>query len=145
MGRRGASPSRGDRSAAGTTLNVLAIIPFVLSICLTTVFAQARSHADGVYSATAYSTAGKTASGTATHGRIVSADLTLLPMNSRIRITGAGRYSGEYTVRDTGTAIKGRRLDIYIPNRAAAKRFGRRRVHVKVIELGQTDGTHLLH
>src|SRR5438874_13636683 len=112
MGRRRAIPSRGDGSAAGATLNVLLIILLVLGLSLSSGFAQARSRADGAYSATAYSTAGKTASGAATNGRIVSADLRLLPMNSRIRITGPGRYSGDHTVRDNGTQIKARRLDI---------------------------------
>ncbi|HTD91132.1 MAG TPA: 3D domain-containing protein, partial [Burkholderiales bacterium] len=51
----------------------------------------------------------------------------------------AGRYSGEYVVADTGDKIQGRRLDIYMPSAAECKKFGRKRVKVKVIQLG--DGT----
>jgi 3D (Asp-Asp-Asp) domain-containing protein len=145
MGRGGAVPSRGDWSAARTALNVLPIILFLVSLGVTAGIAQARSRADGTYSASAYAIAGKTASGTSTHRGIVSADLALLPMNSRIRISGAGRYSGEYTVSDTGPKIRGRKLDIFIPDPVEAKRFGRRKVQVEVIELGKPDRSHLLH
>ena len=40
---------------------------------------------------------------------------------------------------DTGGKIQGRRLDIYLPNEAKARKFGRRKVRVRVLELG--DGT----
>ena len=45
----------------------------------------------------------------------------------------AGRYSGEYVVRDTGRTIKGREIDIYLANDAEAKRFGRKSVRVEVL------------
>jgi 3D (Asp-Asp-Asp) domain-containing protein len=35
-------------------------------------------------------------------------------------------------VEDTGRAIRGRRLDVYIANHAEAKRFGRRRLSVEI-------------
>src|SRR5438477_334325 len=47
---------------------------------------------------------------------------------------------GEYLVADTGGKIQGRRLDIYLPSEAACRKFGRRRVKVRVLQLG--DGTH---
>lgn len=95
---------------------------------------------NGRYIATAYSATGKTKSGVYTQRHIVAADPAILPIGSIVKIKHAGRYSGEYVVADTGEKIVGRRLDIYIPSTTACKKFGRRRVKVDVIQLG--DGTH---
>ena len=100
-----------------------------------TVAMPARNRVNGVYSATAYSTRGETASGEETHRHTVAADPALLPLGSRIRISQAGRYSGDYEVADTGQKIKGRKIDIFIPNTAEAKQFGKRNVRVKVLHL----------
>jgi 3D (Asp-Asp-Asp) domain-containing protein len=94
---------------------------------------------DGTYVATAYAITGITASGEWTHRHVVAADPDLLPIGTRIKIRRAGRYSGEYVVADTGAKIQGRRLDIYMPTEAECKKFGVKRVNVKVIQLG--DGT----
>jgi rare lipoprotein A len=91
------------------------------------------------FSATAYSIEGKTASGAQTRKGIVAADPKVLPLGSRIRVSDAGAYDGEYVVHDTGPAIKGRELDIYVPNDAEAKRFGRRPVKVEVLSRGAPD------
>ncbi len=90
----------------------------------------------GTYLATAYSQSGKTASGVITQRHVVAADPDLIPIGSRIKIKGAGRYSGEYVVADTGRKIQGRRLDIFMPSERSCVRFGRKRVSVKVIQVG---------
>lgn len=94
---------------------------------------------EGTYVATAYAITGITASGQWTHRHVVAADPDFLPIGTRIKIRRAGRYSGEYVVADTGAKIQGRRLDIYMPTDAECKKFGVKRVKVKVIQLG--DGT----
>ena len=99
--------------------------------------AKTRPHNKNIYEATAYSQAGITASGEHTHRHIVAADPDILPLGTRIKIKGAGRYSGEYVVADTGTRIQGRRLDIFIPSTAMSKKFGVRPVEVQVIERGK--------
>ena len=86
------------------------------------------------FEATAYSITGTTASGARTRPGIVAADPSVLPLGSRIRVHGAGAYSGVYIVMDTGPALNGREIDIFIPDGAEAKRFGRRRVQVEVLE-----------
>ncbi|HSU59374.1 MAG TPA: 3D domain-containing protein [Bryobacteraceae bacterium] len=96
---------------------------------------------NGRYIATAYSVSGKTASGEYTQRHIVAADPAVLPIGSVIKIKHAGRYSGEYVVADTGEKIVGRKLDIFIPSTKAAMKFGRKRVSVTVVQLG--NGTHL--
>jgi hypothetical protein len=66
----------------------------------------------------------------------VAADRKVLPLNSRIRIFGAGRYSGDYTVEDTGGKVDGHHIDVYMPSRAEARKFGRQRVKVVVLKYG---------
>jgi 3D (Asp-Asp-Asp) domain-containing protein len=94
---------------------------------------------NGGYLATAYSVTGITASGEWTHRHIVAADPDILPVGSRVKVTRAGKYSGEYVVADTGAKIQGHRLDIYMPGERECKKFGVKPVRVKVVELG--DGT----
>jgi len=89
------------------------------------------------FTATAYSIAGRTASGHYTRKGIVAADPRVLPLGSRIRIHESGGYDGEYEVRDTGRGIKGHELDIYLVRDDEAKRFGRRRVKVEVLDRGR--------
>ena len=88
------------------------------------------------FEATAYTIEGKTASGKQTRHGIVAADPRVLPIGTRIRVSDAGAYSGEYEVADTGRGIKGREIDIYIRNGAEAKRFGRKTVQVEVLDVG---------
>jgi len=88
------------------------------------------------FEATANSIEGITNKGTVAHEGTVAADPTVLPMGSRIRVAGAGSYSGIYVVTDTGAKVKGRHLDIYLSNNAEAKRFGRKKVTVRVLSYG---------
>ena len=83
----------------------------------------------GSFSATAYCLQGRTASGSGVRRGIVAADPRILPLGTRINL-GAGSYSGSYIVADTGGAIKGRKLDIWVANCSEARRFGRRTVTV---------------
>ncbi|MGI9074861.1 MAG: 3D domain-containing protein [Bryobacteraceae bacterium] len=101
--------------------------------------ASADQRIDGPYVATAYAQEGVTASGEYTHRHVVAADPDILPFGTRIKITRAGRYSGEYVVADTGGKIQGRKLDIFLPSEAVCRKFGKRKVNVKVIQVG--DGT----
>ena len=90
----------------------------------------------GAFVATAYSIEGTTASGKQTRRGIVAADPNVLPIGARIRVSDAGAYSGTYTVADTGRAIKGREIDVFIPDAHEARRFGRRHVQVEVLDRG---------
>lgn len=87
-------------------------------------------------SATAYCHAGKTAAGTRTHTGIVAADPRLLPVGSVLRIVEPRAFAGVYTVMDTGSAIKGRDLDIFMPSCARAVEFGRQSVRITVLRRG---------
>jgi 3D (Asp-Asp-Asp) domain-containing protein len=89
----------------------------------------------GAFRATAYCLKGRTATGGGVRRGIVAADPRVLPLGSRIELN-AGAYSGSYTVADTGGAIRGRILDIWVPSCAEASRFGRRTVTVMVMGRG---------
>jgi 3D (Asp-Asp-Asp) domain-containing protein len=91
--------------------------------------------------ATAYSVEGAGASGKWSHPGTVAADRNILPLNTRIRIYGAGKYSGEYTVEDTGAKVDGHHIDVYMPSRAEAKKFGRQRVKVVVLKFGDDEAS----
>jgi 3D (Asp-Asp-Asp) domain-containing protein len=83
--------------------------------------------------ATAYSGHGRTASGKRVRRGMVAADRRVLPAGTKIRVKNAGRYSGVYRVEDTGSRIKGRKIDLYMPSRGAAKQFGKQTVKVEVL------------
>ncbi len=85
------------------------------------------------FRATAYCLKGKTALGGAVRRGIVAADPRILPLGSKIQIN-AGAYSGTYTVADTGGAVKGRILDIWVATCSEAVRFGRKSVTVSKLD-----------
>lgn len=104
---------------------------FVLSSALTaTGFGRART---ARFTATAYSDRGTTASGEPAHKKVAAADPAVLPLGSKVQVTGAGPYSGTYKVADTGSKVNGKKIDLFIPNTAAAKQFGKKPVEVKVL------------
>lgn len=88
-----------------------------------------------VYEATAYSRKGRGASGMGVRAGTIAADPRVLPFGSRVRLD-AGQYSGEYVVTDSGSAIKGRKIDVWIPSFHEACRFGRRNVKLTVLSYG---------
>lgn len=87
----------------------------------------------GKFIATAYCLRGKTAMGHRVRKGLIAADRRVLPLGSRVSIDG-GAYSGDYLVSDTGGAIKGKRIDIWMASCAEAKRFGRRSVTVSLAQ-----------
>jgi 3D (Asp-Asp-Asp) domain-containing protein len=86
----------------------------------------------GAYRATAYCLKGRTATGGGVRRGIVAADTRVLPLGTRIFLN-AGPYSGTYTVTDTGGAIRGRILDVWVPSCSEANRFGRKSVSVTIL------------
>ena len=90
--------------------------------------------APAAYVATAYSLRGRTASGRPVAKGLIAADPRHLPLGSRVRLE-AGSYSGEYLVADTGSMVRGRRIDIWTPSSREAMRFGRRTVKLTVLSL----------
>ena len=89
------------------------------------------------FAATAYCKGTTTASGVNVRTGIAAADPDLLPVGSVIQVTKLpDQYNGIYTVMDTGPAVQGRHIDIYIWNCNEALALGRRSVSINVLRLG---------
>lgn len=90
------------------------------------------------FTATAYCRGTTTASGVNVRNGIAAADPDLLPVGSVIQVDRLGdRYSGIYTVMDTGPAVQGRHIDIYMWDCDEARyEFGRRSAGITVLRLG---------
>ena len=79
------------------------------------------------YTATAYCKGTTTASGVNVRTGIAAADPDLLPVGSVIQVYKLGeQYNGIYTIMDTGPAVQGRQIDIYMWSCNEALQFGRR-------------------
>ena len=70
-------------------------------------------------------------------GIITLADPDVLPLGTRIGISGAGAYDGVYIAADTGRRIQGQEIDIYVPSAAEVKKFGEKTVKVAVLAAGE--------
>lgn len=81
--------------------------------------------------ASAYTyTGNRTASGTTTRKGVVAVDPSVIPMGSKLYIEGYGFARAE----DTGGAIKGNKIDVFLPSYSEAKRYGRRWVTVYILK-----------
>ncbi|HEV2705027.1 MAG TPA: 3D domain-containing protein [Pyrinomonadaceae bacterium] len=96
---------------------------------------DAESQSTQAFVATAYSLRGRTASGRMVSKGIIAADRRVLPLGTRVRID-AGAYTGEYVVADTGGAVRGRKIDVWVPSTGEAMRFGRRSIKLTVLTYG---------
>jgi 3D domain len=68
---------------------------------------------------------------------IAASDPSILPVGSVVNIsTHDVKYNGVYTIMDTGPAVQGRTLDLYMWSCHEALRFGRRPVELRVLRLG---------
>jgi 3D (Asp-Asp-Asp) domain-containing protein len=83
----------------------------------------------GAFSATAYCLKGRTAMGHGVRRGLIAADPRVLRLGSRVYVN-AGPWSGTYLVSDTGSRIKGKKIDIWVPGCGEARKFGRRTVQV---------------
>lgn len=75
---------------------------------------------------TAYCLSGTTASGVPVQPGAVAVDPRVIPMYSHLRIPGYGRGRA----LDTGSAVKGRHIDVWMRSCSAARRWGVRRVRI---------------
>jgi 3D (Asp-Asp-Asp) domain-containing protein len=89
------------------------------------------------FHATAYCQDGTTRSGVDTRHGIAAADPKVLPVGSVIRVdTPEREHKGIYSVLDTGSAVKGRIIDLFVRDCEEATEFGRQQVMVKILRLG---------
>jgi 3D (Asp-Asp-Asp) domain-containing protein len=96
------------------------------------------------FTATAYCKGTTTTSGTEVRTGIAAADAQLLPVGSVVNVTtDSARYNGVYTIMDTGPAVQGRTLDLYMWNCHEALAFGRKDIQVTVLRLGWNPGASM--
>jgi len=61
-------------------------------------------------------------------GRTIAVDPKVIPLGSQVKING-----NIYTAEDTGSAIKGKKIDIYYNSHSEALNWGRRSIEVYVL------------
>jgi 3D (Asp-Asp-Asp) domain-containing protein len=89
------------------------------------------------FTATAYCKGTTTASGVQVRTGIAAADPDLLPVGSVVQIDNLPqKYNGVYTIMDTGPAVQGRKIDVYMWSCYEALDFGRRSILLTVLRLG---------
>jgi 3D (Asp-Asp-Asp) domain-containing protein len=89
------------------------------------------------FAATAYCKGSTTASGVVARTGVAAADPAFLPVGSVVNVAaGDARYSGVYTVMDTGPKIQGRIIDLYMWSCHEAQGFGRKDIQITVLRLG---------
>jgi 3D (Asp-Asp-Asp) domain-containing protein len=89
------------------------------------------------FGTTAYCKGITTTSGVAVQSGVAAADPELLPVGSVVDISGLPqKYNGIYTVLDTGPAVQGRQLDLYMWSCNEALSFGRKPAQITVLRLG---------
>jgi 3D (Asp-Asp-Asp) domain-containing protein len=113
-----------------TPVTLLIAILFVASAAP----APVRKAVPKKFTASAYSIEGKSADGSKSCKGTVAADPNVLPFGSKIRVSGAGAYSGVYTVVDSGGRVKGNVIDIFMSSVREARNFGKKKVEVEILE-----------
>lgn len=79
---------------------------------------------------TAYThTGNQTASGTWPGHGTIAADTSVLPFGTKVKINGH-----IYRVEDTGSDIRGNRIDIFMDSKSDCLKFGRRTLEIKILE-----------
>lgn len=96
------------------------------------VFAEAGSYSRSLtVSATAYThTGNRTATGTVARVGIIAVDPKVIPLGTKVYVEGYGYATAE----DTGGAIKGNRIDIFLNSNAECINWGRRSVKVYILD-----------
>jgi 3D (Asp-Asp-Asp) domain-containing protein len=66
--------------------------------------------------------------------RVIAVDPSVIPLDTTVDIRLADGTTFEATAQDTGSAIRGHRLDLLVSSEDRAWQFGRQTVEVRIIE-----------
>jgi len=100
--------------------------------------AAAPSSKEIIVEATAYTASCEGCSGITATGinlienpnqKVISVDPSVIPLGSKVHVEGYG----EAIAGDTGGAIKGNKIDVFIPNKQDAINFGRKQLKVTIL------------
>ncbi|WLR56833.1 LysM peptidoglycan-binding domain-containing protein [Mesobacillus subterraneus] len=64
------------------------------------------------------------------NAKVIAVDPTVIPLGSKVYVEGYGYATAE----DIGGAIKGNRIDVFIPTQSAALQWGRKQVKVTILD-----------
>lgn len=113
--------------------------PVVKSAPVETTSAPANAGRTMTVEATAYTAycdgcSGTTANGTNLranpHLKVIAVDPSVIPLGTKVWVEGYG----EAIAADTGGAIKGNKIDVFIPNLDGAYEWGRRTVTIQILD-----------
>ena len=108
---------------------VMIVLILTLSVTMPVQAKQEKEYL-GKFTCYAYAGAGTTASGTkTTAGRTIAVDPKVIPLGSKVVINGE-----TYTAEDTGGAIKGKKVDIFVSSEKEARKFGVRKLKVYLVK-----------
>lgn len=62
--------------------------------------------------------------------KVISVDPNVIPLGSKVYVEGYGTA----IAGDTGGAIKGKKIDVFVPSQAKALEWGRKQVSVKILD-----------
>jgi 3D (Asp-Asp-Asp) domain-containing protein len=89
-------------------------------------------------SSTMYCLKGEMRTGVRTRDGMAAGDPRVLPLGSVVRVTRPdGTFIGIFVIMDTGGAIRGNDIDLYVDSCAEARRWGRHPVVAEVLDIGK--------
>jgi len=89
-------------------------------------------------SSTMYCLKGEMRTGVRTRDGMAAGDPRVLPLGSVVRVSWPdGRPIGIFVIMDTGGAIRGNDIDLYVDSCAEARRWGRHQVVAEVLDIGK--------
>ena len=62
--------------------------------------------------------------------KVIAVDPKVIPLGSKVWVEGYGHA----VAGDTGGAIKGTKIDLHVPSKSEAYKFGKRKVKMKIID-----------
>jgi 3D (Asp-Asp-Asp) domain-containing protein len=86
------------------------------------------------YTASCSGCSGRTATGinlkNNPDAKVIAVDPDVIPLGTKVHVEGYG-----YAVAaDTGSAIKGNKIDVFFPDKSSAYRWGNKRVKIKILK-----------
>lgn len=94
---------------------------------------RARAGERIAVSVTAYCLQGRTRRGNLVRPGIIAVDRRLFPLGRDVELFFGRKRYGRFLADDTGGAIKGGRIDVWMEDCTAARRFGRRRGYAQLV------------
>jgi 3D (Asp-Asp-Asp) domain-containing protein len=98
---------------------------------------RARAGERIAVSITAYCLQGRTRRGNLVRDGIIAVDRRLFPLGHDVDLFFGRVKYGRFLADDTGGVIKGGRIDVWMGDCSAARRFGRRRGYAQLVRRGE--------